>query len=86
MHPLVIQLVEFVSTVYPVVEDEEVEIPDENGNKIKVPVNTADPNPNGIEFDNLYLDMNGIVSSFRHCDMPLLNCGRCTPVLTQRER
>lgn len=50
--------------VYPVVEEEEVKVTDDNGNSVPIPVNTAEPNPNGVEFDNLYLDMNGIV---RNC-------------------
>ncbi|KAM6495617.1 exoribonuclease 2 [Amanita muscaria] len=56
----------YPKTIYPVDEEEEMQVPDAAGDPITVPVNMSNPNPNGVEFDCLYLDMNGIVHPCTH--------------------
>jgi hypothetical protein len=71
-----------------VIEEEDKKMADENGEETAVPMNMSMPNPNGVEFDNLYLDMNGIVNSSSQLFCSKIDpfILRFTPVHIQRAR
>lgn len=56
----------WLSRKYPSVIVECIEQKTITADGVCIPVNSADPNPNGVEFDNLYLDMNGIIHPCTH--------------------
>lgn len=51
----------YPSVIVHCVENKAVDV-----NGVKIPINTSEENPNGVEFDNLYLDMNGIIHPCTH--------------------
>ena len=52
--------------IEPVVEETPRTVPGPNGQDEELPPDMSGPNPNGTEFDCLYLDMNGIVHPCTH--------------------
>jgi 5'-3' exoribonuclease 2 len=56
----------WLSKKYPKIVSRVIEDSPKEVNGVTVPVDTTTPNPNNVEYDNLYLDFNGIVHPCSH--------------------
>ncbi len=81
-------LFRWLSVKYPKIVEPVIEVRETEVEGRTLPVNLSEPNPNGVEFDNLYLDMNGIIHPCCHpenqvihmciTDYIMLNIGSAT--------
>jgi 5'-3' exonuclease len=56
----------WLATRYPRVIIDCIENSNLDANGVDIPVDTSTPNPNGVEYDALYLDMNNIIHPCAH--------------------
>ena len=56
----------WLSEKYPKIIAEVLEKRQSYVGDVEIPLNLTEPNPNGIEYDNLYVDMNGLIHPCSH--------------------
>ena len=56
----------WLSEKYPKIVSNMLEQRNKVVDNIAIPINLLEPNPNGVEYDNLYIDMNGLIHPCSH--------------------